>query len=56
MENIWIIEMGGMIVVVFEDNVYRGIYCGVGKVIIVGMEGMGNGNLELVVLDGNGIL
>ena len=55
MENIRTIETGGTTVAAFEDNVYRGTYRGVGKAIIAGMEGMGNGNLELVALDGNGI-
>ena len=54
MENIRTIETGGTTVAAFEDNVYRGTYRGVGKAIIAGMEGMGNGNLELVALDGNG--
>lgn len=44
MENIRTIETGGTTVAAFEDNVYRGTYRGVGKAIIAGMEGMGNGN------------
>lgn len=46
MENIRTIETGGTTVAAFEDNVYRGTYRGVGKAIIAGMEGMGNGNLN----------
>lgn len=55
LENIRTAEAGGTTIAAFEDNVYRGTYRGIGKAIVAGMEGISNGNLELVALDGNGI-
>lgn len=51
MENIRTVTENGNTTIAFEDNVYRGTYRGIGKAIIAAMEGMSQGNLQMVVLE-----
>ncbi len=51
MENIRVVTDDGNTTVAFENNVYRGTYRGIGKAIVVALEGMNRGNLQMVVLD-----
>lgn len=53
MENIRTASVNGNTIVAFENNVYRGTYRGIGKAIIAALEGMNNGELQMVVLDNN---
>lgn len=53
MENIRTATVNGNTIVTFENNVYRGTYRGIGKAIIAALEGMNNGELQMVVLDNN---
>lgn len=53
MENIRTATVNGNTIVAFENNVYRGTYRGIGKAIIAALEGMNNGELQMVVLDNN---
>lgn len=51
MENIRTVTENGNTTIAFEDNVYRGTYRGIGKAITAAMEGMSQGNLQMVVLE-----
>ena len=51
MENIRVVTEGGTTIVSFENNRYRGTYRGIGKAIEAALEGMGQGDLQMVVLD-----
>lgn len=53
MENIRTATVNGNKIVAFENNIYRGTYRGIGKAITAALEGMNNGELQIVVLDNN---